>query len=63
MTVAITPPWAAAVAELPLLDVVGRGLEIPIVTGGRRRFVQLDYAASAPPLQAVADTVAEFLPW
>ena len=28
-----------------------------------RRFVHLDYAASAPPLQAVADTVEAFLPW
>ena len=63
MTVALTPPRAAVVPESPLLDVVGRDLEIPTVTGERRRFVQLDYAASAPPLQAVADTVEAFLPW
>ena len=63
MTVALTPPRAPVVPESPLLDVVGRDLEIPTVTGERRRFVQLDYAASAPPLQAVADTVEAFLPW
>jgi selenocysteine lyase/cysteine desulfurase len=36
---------------------------VPCVDGHVRRFVDLDYAASTPALQAVADAVAEFLPW
>jgi selenocysteine lyase/cysteine desulfurase len=38
-------------------------LEVPLVTGGTRRFVNLDYAASAPCLTAVADAVQALLPW
>jgi selenocysteine lyase/cysteine desulfurase len=47
----------------PLLDVVGSDLQVPLVTGGTTRFVHLDQAASAPALRAVADAVADFLPW
>src|ERR1700757_2805596 len=46
----------------PLADVVGVGLEVPLVTGGAVRYVNLDYAASAPALRAVADQVTELLP-
>ena len=46
----------------PLADVVGAGLEVPLVTGGTVRYVNLDYAASAPALRAVADQVTELLP-
>lgn len=63
MTFLATPSPADVVGAAPLLEVVGRDLTVPLVTGGTRRFVQLDYAASAPPLQAVADAVEEFLPW
>lgn len=47
----------------PLLPVVGAGLPVPLVTGGRCPYVNLDYAASAPPLQAVAEHVEEILPY
>mgnify|MGYP001028135929 CR=1 FL=1 len=47
----------------PLLEVVGGDLEVPVVTGGFRRFVHLDQAASAPALRVVAEAVAAFLPW
>src|SRR6185437_4357931 len=43
-------------------DVVGGGLQVPLVTGGAVRYVNLDYAASAPALRAVADQVTELLP-
>ena len=36
---------------------------MPLVTGGTRRYVNLDYAASAPALQAVHDAVEELLGW
>ena len=46
----------------PLADVVGAGLDVPLVTGGSVRYANLDYAASAPALRAVADRVTELLP-
>jgi selenocysteine lyase/cysteine desulfurase len=47
----------------PLLPVTGAHLQAPLVTGRVVRHVNLDYAASAPALQAVADHVAEVLPY
>ncbi|GLY28289.1 aminotransferase class V-fold PLP-dependent enzyme [Kineosporia sp. NBRC 101731] len=62
-----TPPTAARLPIGPLLPVVGGNLAAPLAgngTGGRTaRAVNLDYAASAPALQAVADHVAEVLPY
>ena len=46
----------------PLAEVVGAELSVPLVHGGSARYVNLDYAASAPALRAVADRVAELLP-
>ncbi|MGO4255894.1 aminotransferase class V-fold PLP-dependent enzyme [Marmoricola sp. RAF53] len=51
----------AAGAE-PLAALVGADLQVPLVTGGTARYVNLDHGASAPALQAVAGRVAEFLP-
>ena len=45
------------------LRLVGADTEVPLVTGGARRYVNLDYAASAPALQAVHDAVEELLGW
>ena len=47
---------------LPLAELVGAALEVPVVVGGTIRYVNLDYAASAPALRAVADRAAELLP-
>ncbi len=47
----------------PLLPVVGGNLAAPLVGGRTARAVNLDYAASAPALQAVADHVTEILPY
>jgi selenocysteine lyase/cysteine desulfurase len=52
----------AATAGGPLADVVGADLAVPLVTGGAVRYANLDYAASAPALRAVADRVTELLP-
>ncbi|GAA2782067.1 aminotransferase class V-fold PLP-dependent enzyme [Saccharopolyspora taberi] len=43
--------------------VVGRELRVPLVTGGRVGYANLDHAASAPCLDAVQDAVNELLPW
>src|ERR687892_490011 len=45
------------------LRLVGADTEVPVVTGGTRRYVNLDYAASAPALQVVHDAVEELLGW
>ena len=55
-------PVADVTRTGPLADVVGADLEVPLVTGGSARYVNLDYAASAPALRAVADQVTELLP-
>jgi selenocysteine lyase/cysteine desulfurase len=57
------PDAAAAATRLsPLAEVIGADLTVPLVHGGATRYVNLDYAASAPALRAVADQVAELLP-
>jgi selenocysteine lyase/cysteine desulfurase len=43
--------------------VVGNEQEVPLVTGGQIRYVNLDYAASAPPLMEVSEAVAAMEPW
>ena len=42
---------------------VGAEISVPLVAGGERRYVNLDYAASAPCLIAVQQAVNELLPW
>ncbi len=44
----------------PLL---GHDVEVPVLGGGRRRYVDLDTAASSSAAVAVAQAVADFLPW
>jgi selenocysteine lyase/cysteine desulfurase len=46
-----------------LLPVVGAGLAVPLVTGACVPYANLDYAASAPALRAVAEHVATALPY
>lgn len=45
------------------LPVVGSEIITPLVTGASRRYVNLDYAASAPSLASVSEHVAEILPF
>jgi selenocysteine lyase/cysteine desulfurase len=42
---------------------VGEEIWVPLVDGGQRRYVNLDYAASAPCLVSVRRAVDELLPW
>jgi selenocysteine lyase/cysteine desulfurase len=45
------------------LRLVGSDVEVPILPSGTRRYVNLDYAASAPALRVVHDAVEELLGW
>ena len=45
------------------LRLVGADTEVPVLPDGTRRYVNLDYAASAPALQVVHDAVEELLGW
>jgi selenocysteine lyase/cysteine desulfurase len=64
MTLALDrPPIATPPATRSTLPpVTGAGVRVPLVTGGRVDYANLDLAASAPALRAVADHVAEVLP-
>ena len=44
-------------------EVVGTDVLVPVLDGARRRYVNLDNAASTPPLVAVRDAVERFAPW
>lgn len=60
-TAPAVPTQAGPAAGLPTL--VGTGLPVPLVDGRTVPYANLDLAASAPALQAVADHVAELLPY
>ncbi|GAA1049835.1 aminotransferase class V-fold PLP-dependent enzyme [Arthrobacter russicus] len=57
------PESTAVSADQALLAVVGADLQAPLIQGGQRRYVNLDYAASAPAVSAVADYLQEILPY
>lgn len=58
MTALVESPYLTGA----LLALVGADQQVPLVTGGTVRYANLDVAASAPALRAVADRVAEALP-
>ena len=58
-----TVPKTERASALEELRLVGDGITVPVVEGGRRRYVNLDYAASTPALVGVSEAVDEFLPW
>jgi selenocysteine lyase/cysteine desulfurase len=45
------------------LELVGAAVEVPLIDGGERRYVNLDHAASTPCLVTVQEAVNELLPW
>lgn len=61
-TTAPRPALSEAASERPLA-LVGEGHPVPLIDGGARPYVNLDYAASTGPLVEVAEAVREFLPW
>lgn len=56
-------PVTGDVGARALADLVGADIKVPLAQGGEARYVNLDYAASAPSLVQVAARVAEVLPW
>ena len=56
------PAVSLPIGDRPLAEVVGGQQDVPLVQGGTVRYANLDYAASAPALHAVASRVAELLP-
>ena len=56
-------PDAASARPGPLAALADAGLEVPVLGGGTVRHVNLDVAASAPALDAVAAHVARVLPY
>src|SRR5260370_38021241 len=60
-------PLLRAEGELgrpPLPPLVGRDLEVPLAAGGPpRRYVNLDNAASTPPMEPVVEAITAILPW
>lgn len=50
-------------APEPLARLVGDEVAVPCIDGTERRYVGLDAAASTPAMEAVAERVADFLPW
>jgi len=52
-----------AAVQGPLARLVGDGIEVPCLDGSRRRYVNLDSAASTSALATVADAVDRFLPF
>jgi hypothetical protein len=53
----------ATVGSHPDLALVGSDVEVPLATGQWRRYINLDYAASAPCLVAVKQAIDDLLPW
>src|SRR5438309_11196985 len=56
-------PAGVEPAPYPLPALLGRDLEVPVADGTMRRYVNLDYAASTPPMERVVDAVTAMLPW
>jgi selenocysteine lyase/cysteine desulfurase len=62
MTAVLPAPCTPTPGDTTLPELVGTDLRVPLVTGGWVRAANLDLAASAPALRAVADHVADLLP-
>ena len=62
MPTSTLPAPRCAPALAPLLPVVGATTRVPLATGGEAVYANLDNAASAPALAAVAEHVARVLP-
>jgi selenocysteine lyase/cysteine desulfurase len=58
----LTSSLPTTAGQFPLVPLSGAGQCVPLVQGGQSRYVNLDYAASAPVLEPVAERVAELLP-
>src|SRR4051812_29183566 len=58
-----TRPTTAKRTAYPRPRIVGAKTEVPLFDGSHTRYVNLDSAASTPPMVKVGRAVEEFLPW
>ncbi|RZQ63207.1 aminotransferase class V-fold PLP-dependent enzyme [Amycolatopsis suaedae] len=63
MTITLDTITPRRVADSTVPAVVGAGQPVPLVTGERVGYANLDHAASAPSLARVREAVEEFLPY
>ncbi|HAG99216.1 MAG TPA: aminotransferase, partial [Ktedonobacter sp.] len=63
MTTTSRPIAAKRTTAYPRPRIVGARTEVPLFDGKRVRYVNLDSAASTPPLVKVRQAVEDFLPW
>ncbi|KJE77124.1 aminotransferase class V-fold PLP-dependent enzyme [Ferrimicrobium acidiphilum] len=63
MKTASTSHDATQTQNRPHLELVGDDIQVPLVQGGQRRYINLDFAASTPALVEVAAKLDEFLPY
>src|SRR5258707_10952064 len=56
-------PTTAKRTAYPRPRIVGAKTEVPLFGGNHTRYVNLDSAASTPPMVKVGRAVEEFLPW
>ena len=56
-------PATAKRTAYPRPRIVGAKTEVPLFDGSHTRYVNLDSAASTPPMMKVGRAVQEFLPW
>jgi cysteine desulfurase/selenocysteine lyase len=63
MTTTSRPTAAKRTTAYPRPRIVGARTEVPLFDGKHVRYVNLDSAASTPPLVKVRQAVEDFLPW
>lgn len=51
------------IAETPLAHLLGADLHVPVLGGGKSRYINLDNAATTPALVRVWNRLAEIMPW
>src|SRR5207253_1461537 len=59
----LTPAEALVAATAGGAAALGLDLEVPVADGTMRRYVNLDYAASTPPMELVVEAITAILPW
>ncbi len=47
----------------PLCEAIGGNTRVPVAAGGKKRYVNLDNAASTPAIRPVLDAIVSFAPW
>jgi selenocysteine lyase/cysteine desulfurase len=62
MHVAVSKPAKINIEEIQK-NIVGYEMQVPLLDGSKRQYINFDNAASTPSLKTVADKVNEFMRW